>query len=413
MDRLILHIDLNSCFASCEQQDNPAWRHRPLGVVQDSGQRSIIIAASIEAKALGIGTGTPVWEAKQLCPMIQLVPARFERYVYYSRLFRCLCADYSDKVETFSIDELFLDISQTAHLFGAKNLNATEKQKDGALTIAWLLKRRLTEEVGDYLRCSVGIAPNKMLAKLASGSQKPDGLVFVGNKDKIPFLDSHPLWHICGIGNRIVKRLNRLGVFTVAQMRQIPQENLVREFGILGNVYARWALGEDDDPVLPFGKVALEKSYGHQVTLPKAVSPDQALSVLLWLCWQVTFRMRRHQMSAKTVSVFVRGEESYDYAQKTVLPCSTPIDLYQAAAFIFQSKLQWNKAVRFLGVSASNLQPALDTSLPLLEKEQKWHKISMVWDAMSLKYDPFLIYPARLLGKNLHKSEYNGFSKKF
>ncbi|MFC1653456.1 hypothetical protein ACFL1M_01250 [Patescibacteria group bacterium] len=402
MARIIIHIDLNSCFATCEQQDNPKWRNKPLGVVQDSGKRSVIIASSIEAKVLGIGTGHKVWEAQQKCPEIILVPARFDKYVDYARKFRKVCKEYSYLVEVFSIDELFIDATKTAHVFG------------GVKKIAYLIKKRLREEVGDYLKCSVGVAPNKMLAKLASGSEKPDGLVIVPEKNKLDFLDKHLIWHICGIGHRLEKRFNKLGVFTIKQLRQIPVKKLKEKFGIMGQVYADWANGIDHSLVLPSGETPPDKSYGNQLTLANNVDEKEAKSVILWLCWQVASRMRKHKMGGKTVSLYVRRKDKSAYAQKsTSFVCFSAWDIYRLSIHILDKKLNWKGQVRFVGVSISNLIPLSPATLPALSKDLKWLKLSQAWDGLSEKYSPFFVRPASLVDMDLKKTEFNGFTKKF
>lgn len=426
-DRVILHIDLNSCFASCEQQDTPIWRHKPLGVVQDSGKRGVIIGSSVEAKALGIGTGCAVWEAKRICPEIVLVPAHFERYAHYSRLFRQICFDYSYRVEVFSIDELFLDITKTAHLFARDIFGDLPRQsranagrhdpnviEDGALQVALRLKHRLQTDVGDYLRCSVGIAPNKMLAKLASGSQKPDGLVQIGYADRLAFLDQHPLWHICGIGQRIHARLNRMGIYTIQQLRQVPVDYLTSEFGVLGRVYWHWARGEDGSEVALAGEQPPDKSYGNQMTLPADTQSDkEVMEVLMWLCWQVAARLRDHGMGGRVVWMAVRQGNRWAGGQKAVSVCRTAYDLYRTVQYIYYQKLKWEGPIRFAGVSVGNLTPLSTTPLPLLPKEQKQLQLAEAWDAISRRYGVFTVRPASLVGKRLKQGHVNGFTKKF
>lgn len=400
--RTIIHLDINSCFASCEQQDHPDWRGKPLGVVQDSGKRSVIISSSIEAKMMGVATGCPIWEAKRLCPSIILTPARFARYAHYSRLFRQICHHYSDQVEVFSIDELFIDITDTHHLFG------------GPIHIAYELKYRLRIEVGDWLRVSIGIAPNKMLAKLASGSQKPDGLVVVDPKKRLEFLDIHPLWHICGIGSRIEARLHRLGIYTIKQLRQAPVAALEREFGVLGRVYWQWGWGEDYDPVAKAGEVPPDKSYGNQMTLPADTkSESETKTILLWLCWQVAARLRSHGASARVVWLGLRHADSWAGAQKATPSATTAYDLYRTTCYIYQQKLKWDGPIRFAAVGAGHLTSSKNITLPLDPWEQKQAQIATAWDKISDRYGVFTLRPASLTGKNLKQAILNGFSKKF
>ena len=400
--RTILHIDLNSFFASCEQQDNPLLRGKPLGVVQDSGKRSVIIASSREAKEKGIGTGMPIWEAKKIYPDIVITPANFENYIYYSRAFRKVCQYYSDQVEVFSIDELFIDVTHTQHLFG------------GALKIVQAIKDRLRVQVGSWFTVSVGVAPNKMLSKLASGSKKPDGLVRVLPEERLAFLDQHPLWHICGIAHRIQRRLNRLGIYTTAQMRQAPVEALTREFGALGKIYSTWAHGKDYSPVLKTGKIAPEKSFGNQVNLADNLERQQDIfRVFLNLCWQVAARMREKSMGARTVSLWLRYKDYGHHQQFTPgSACATAYDLYRTTKTIYK-RMGWDQPVRFVGISAGNLVPLDWIPLALFTTNAQRERAAGAWDRVAEKYGPFHLRPASLLRKGIKEAHLNGFTKRF
>lgn len=346
----------------------------------------------------------PIWEAVKLCPTLIARPARFERYAHYSRLFRKVCFDYSDRVEVFSIDELFMDLTETGCLFG------------GAIEVARALKRRMREEVGDFLTVSIGIAPNKMLSKLASGSQKPDGLVVVpsGKEARLQFLDAHPVSHICGIGSRIEKRLNDMGIFSIRQMRQVPKNYLKKEFGVLGETYWWWAQGEDFSPVSLAWEVDPDKSYGNQMTLPAdTVNEKETMEVILWLCWQVAARLRDHGAVGGCVSLWLRRGSESGGAQKKVALCATAQDIYRTAQFIYRHKLLWQGPVRFVGVSVSALSPLPTSPLPLFLKDYKQRRVAQAWDKIAQKYGVFHLRPAALLHKQLKETVLNGFSRKF
>jgi len=395
--KVILHIDLNSFFATCEQQDNPELRGAPLGVVQDSGKRGVIIGSSREAKMIEIGTGMLVGEARKIYKNINIVPAHFERYVDYSRLFRRVCQYYSDQIEVFSVDELFVEV---------------EKAK--AVAIVWEIKRRLRVEVGGWFSVSVGVAPNKMLAKLASGSKKPDGLVVVDPLKRLEFLDKFELWHICGIAQRIQRRLNRLGIFTIKQMRQVGAEVLKKEFGVMGEVYWQWAEGRDPSPIVSTEVRPPEKSFGNQVTLPADVMTEkEVMRVFLNLSWQVASRMREKGMGGKTVSLSIRGGGSGFHRQLTTgRDCATAYDIYDTAKLIY-TKINWAKPVRFVGISISKLIPLETAPLPLLGDGVKKERLSRAIDGISLKWGRFMVRPGKLLGGGIKDSELNGFSKRF
>lgn len=183
----ILHLDMDSFFASVEQQANPKLVGRPVGIIKGPG-RSCIIASSKEAKKLGIKTGTFVWEAKKIYPKIIFVPADFDKYFFVTKKFIEICSRYSPDLEVFSIDELFLDVTQTNHLFG------------GVWEVCKKVKQDIKREIGEHITCSIGISYNRLLAKLASAVRKPDGIFEITpeNRDKVLFKTK--LSSICGIG---------------------------------------------------------------------------------------------------------------------------------------------------------------------------------------------------------------------
>lgn len=288
---IIMHIDMNSYFASCEQQDNLAWRYKPLGVCEHLG--GIIIAASVEAKKWGIKTGTPVWEAKRLYPKIILTKTTPDRYRYYTARFLKVFADYSDKIEKYSIDEAFLDLTRSCMLKGVDPFVEAER-------IAKEIKQRMLFEVGDYIRCSVGIGTNKLVAKIASDMQKPDGLVVVRPENKHLLYKQLKLTDIPGIGFRMEKRLNELGIKTLSDLRDYSRNKLVEQFGVqgfhlynMGQLEGSWKEGFNEEPM---------KSIGHMYTLAKEHRTPGSFEPLLYkLSEMVAVRLRVNQMIGSNV----------------------------------------------------------------------------------------------------------------
>jgi nucleotidyltransferase/DNA polymerase involved in DNA repair len=253
-----------------------------------------------------------------------------------------------------------------------------------------------------------------MLSKLASGSQKPDGLVQVNYKDRLQFLDSHPLWHICGIASRTQKRLNRLGIYTVKHLRQAPKSTLVKEFGILGEVYWFWGHGQDFSPVSYAGEVDPDKSYGNQMTLPYPThNKPETFKVILWLCWQVAHRLRDHKTAAKTASLYLRRGDAAAHAQASTNYIATPQELFRLTKYIYYQKLHWQGPIKFASVSVSNLIPNSPSTLPIFDTQAKHQKIAGAWDLIAEKYGAFHLRPASLIDKNLKQTNLNGFTKKF
>jgi DNA polymerase-4 len=294
--RQVLHIDFDSFFASVEQQYNPLLRGKPVGVTATNG-RTCIIASSREAKRLGIKTGTRTYEARRLCPSIIFVSADFVKYFEVSKKFLNICKDYSAFVELFSIDELFIDITSTQHLFG------------GAYSIVSKIKKQIREEIGEYITVSVGISYNKLLAKLASGIRKPDGVFEIGKNDVESVYQKAELTDMCGIGERIKARLNTIGIYTLMQLRKAPLEALIEEFGnIEGHFLKDIGLGIDASSVIPYSQAPEVKSVGRNYCLPKNEYDKRVvLQNLFELCEEVGIKLRRLNKKARTIGVSLRG----------------------------------------------------------------------------------------------------------
>ena len=215
--RIILHLDMDSYFASVEQQFNQKLVGKPVGVLKALG-RTCVIAASREAKKFGVKTGTTVWDAKILCPQIVFVPANFDRYFLVTKKFIAICENFSPYIEVFSIDELFMDVTESQKFFG------------GVQNLCDQIKKQIKEQIGEYITCTIGISYNRLLAKLASGINKPDGLFEITFENRAQVLFSVKLTDICGIGFRLGKRLLSMGIKNFKTLQEIPIEFLQSSF---------------------------------------------------------------------------------------------------------------------------------------------------------------------------------------
>ncbi|MCX6784174.1 MAG: hypothetical protein NT141_03900 [candidate division WWE3 bacterium] len=251
-DPTILHLDLNSCFASIEQQANPLLRGRPVAVAAYVSPRGCILAASYEAKKLGVKTGMRVQDGKMLCKDLVVLPPDANKYRAVHLKMRQLLNSYTNLVTPKSIDEFVLDLAGSPSL------------KLGMAETALNIKRRIKEEVGDYLRVSVGIAPNRYLAKVASSYQKPDGLTVINNSNYAAIYDSLKLTDLCGIKEANAARLNEGGVYTVTQMYAASAATLKLAFhSVCGYQWYLRLHGYEIDDVL-FAR----SSYGNSYALP-------------------------------------------------------------------------------------------------------------------------------------------------
>ncbi|NVN90547.1 MAG: DNA polymerase IV, partial [Desulfuromonadales bacterium] len=217
--RVIMHIDQNAFFASVEQQANPELRGKPIAVVGGHG-RTVITTSSYEARARGVKTGMAVWEAKRACPELLIVVGDNRKYQHTSSKIVEIFRDYTPEVEVFSIDEAWLDVTSSLSLFESPE------------RIAHLIKARIRHAFG--ITCSIGIAPNKLLAKLASDMQKPDGLVVIKAEGVARVLERMPIKELCGIGKKMQRHLNMMSIYTCGELGRCDEARLTRKFGIIG-----------------------------------------------------------------------------------------------------------------------------------------------------------------------------------
>ena len=383
MHRTIVHLDMNAFFASVEQQRNPKLRGRPVAVV-GSGPRTVVTTASYEARACGVKTGMTVGEARSRCPDIIFVPAHNRRYTDTCARFVALCREFTPLVEVFSIDEVFLDITGSLRLFG------------GARRIVTGIKQKLASRMG--LTCSAGIAPNKLLAKLASDMEKPDGLVEIAPEEVSAFMEHVPVGSLCGIGPHTERRLAMLGIRTCGELGRADPLALRRHFGVVGEDLIRMARGVDDSPVVPVEQSPDPKSVGHSMTFDRDISCRQTLEdYLLLLAEMVGRRTRQVGCAGRTVALTVRYRDFATFTRHRSL--TTPIynsgDIFRIARSILAS-IALNEAVRLLGISLSNLTQA-PQQLELLPDRQRQQVITRVLDEVNGKYGDFTLTFGSLL----------------
>lgn len=391
MSRVIMHIDMNAFFAAVEQQSNPALRGKPVAVI-GSQQRTIILTASYEARSYGIKTGMTLYEARQKCPFLYLVPANNRLYTHVSREIMEIFQDYTSLVEVFSVDEAFLDVSGSLDYFGS------------AERIAYLIKSRIKARFG--LTCSIGIAPNKLLAKLASDMEKPDGLTLVQQDEITELLSDLPVGELCGIGRKTVQKLNRLGVFTCGQLSRFPVRQLKCHFGIIGWRLSLMGQGIDSSPVLSPEYEPAVKTVGHSMTLRQDISEREEIArFLLQLAEMVGRRARRYQVRGRTVTLTVRYADFSTFTRQRAqaFPICGSEHIYHAAVRILD-ELLLTHPVRLLGVRLSGLQHH-DAQMSLFEADRRAEQLTQSVDRVNDRYGEFAVMSGRLLevkGKGSH-----------
>lgn len=386
-------------------------------------KRTVLGAASVEAKKFGVKTGMQVWEAKKLCPQIILVPGDSDKYLETTKRFLNILKDYSPYLEVFSIDECFLQVkgysgqgavTENCHLKPVScNLDPwsdlTEMAKD--------IKRRIKQEIGEWITCSIGISYNKLMAKLAGSLQKPDGLVVIPNQEEaIKVLDKIELDEICGIGPRIKKRLNNMGVFDFQQLRAVPLPSLLASFKSYGQVLYNMARGIDCSEVVPFYEKEEVKSIGHRHTIDHDTADLLEIKqILLKLTELVARRLRSKNLVGKTVHCWYRsafqsstpGVSSQFHTrcgvmfqekgmQVTVLYTSDGLEIFKAAWKVFHQI--WNhEKIRMIGVSISNLKSKTPQNLNFLPEVKRNEVITSALDKINNKYGEFTLQRGILL----------------
>lgn len=382
--RIVMHIDMNAFFASVEQQANPELRGKPIAVIGSHG-RTVITTASYEARAFGVKTGMAKWEAIKVCPQLIFVVGDNKKYTYTSSRIIEMMRQYTPLVEVFSIDEAWLDVTHSLQLFSS------------AERIAYLLKAQIRQSFG--ITCSIGIAPNKLLAKLASDMQKPDGLTIIKPEEVSKVLETMPIKELCGIGKKMERHLNLLSIRTCGQLGRANEDMLTRKFGVMGKRYREWGQGIDHSPVVPQEEDDEVKSVGHSMTLRRDVDTQEDIQkYLLQLSEMVGRRARRYGVSGKTVTLYIRFADYFSNVskQETLINYINQSDEIYKAATAILSSIPIDQKVRLLGISLSNLQYHTQ-QLPLFPEEQRKAKMTQAMDAVNNKLGDFTVTYGSLL----------------
>lgn len=372
MERVILHVDMDSFFISVERRDDPSLNGKPSAVC-GSLKRSVITSASYEAREFGVRAGMSIFEAKKKCPQLILVKGDHKKYVETaSRIFSFL-KEFTPLVEVASIDEAYLDISESLLLF------------QSPLKIANSIKDGIREK--EKLTCSIGIGPNKLIAKLGSRLKKPDGLTIIKREEVKSLLKDLPISEMYGIGPKLTEELYSMGVFTCGQLAEISLNILRKKFGAIGHRLHEISIGFDDTPVVPFDEEEPQKSVSHYITLDEDTLDQNLLhKVLLQLSEMVTRRMRKEGLSGRVVSITIRYSDFYTISKQKKLSkwTSSGNEVFGEAWNLFSS-LRHSKPIRLLGVKVSTLKREI-CQLELFENRDKKEKLLKALDDINEKF---------------------------
>ena len=373
MSRIILCADMDAFFASVEQKTNPRLRGKPIGVI-GSNKRTVITTASYEARNFGVKTGMNIHEARKACPQLILVVGDNARYTHTCTVLAEVYRRFTPDVEIYSVDEAFLDVTTTHHLFG------------GPEEIGRSIKRSVRKLFG--INCTVGIAPNILLAKLASDLGKPDGLKWIKQEDVGNELRDLPVKELWGIGPKTAGKLALLGITTCGRLGNTPASLLRSRFGIYGEALRAMGMGICDREVQTESEEA--KSIGHSMTLSRDLGEKREIEIyLLRLSEMVGRRARRHDYMGKRISLVLRYTDFETFSRQcTLTDYTNDTHVIYGAALRLLHAIRMKRKIRLLGVSLSTLinDPH---QIPLIAEERKRRSVLQAMDRVNDKFGEF------------------------
>lgn len=373
---------MNCYFASVSQHYDSTLQNRPIAVM-GKGKGTVVIAASKEAKKYGIKTGTNKIEALKLYPEIIFVEPNFAAYVHTTSIILNIFKLFTPLVEPFSIDEAFLDVTDTYEILNGKH----------PIELAQDIKTEMRKQLGNIITCSVGIADNKLMAKYASDLQKPDGLIYLTPDIYTEVLDQHPLSDICGIGFRINKRLEIMGIKTVQELRKTKFQLLENEFGhVTGRFLYLASRGKSYGEVDPTKYFVDPKSVSHGETFTENKSGQDLYSDIYKLCEKVSLRLRKKEMYCKSISVYIKNHKFEGDHIYIELPFHTnnTIEIFNAIV----KRIPYNFVSRFICIAAINLSRYKEKDI--FNENEKNTYLQYAIDKINEKFGHFTILPASI-----------------
>jgi DNA polymerase-4 len=360
MVRVILHVDMDAFFASIEQRDNPELKGKPVIVGADPKEgkgRGVVSACSYEARRYGIHSAMPISHAYFRCPDAYFLPVDMKRYSETSAEIMGILHRFTPAVEPVSIDEAFLDVTGSIRLFGS------------GVKIASLIKETIKKE--ERLIASIGIGPNKLIAKIASDISKPDGLLEVKPEDVSKFLTPLPITRLYGVGMKMEAKLLKMGIEKVGELLKLSEEELSSMFGEMGRKLKEMAQGIDHSPVLA---VEAPKSMAHEVTFEQDISDGELIEKeLLLIAERLARRLRRRGLAGRTIILKFRFPDFTTVTRSHTLshPVYSAEEIYNEIRRLLSSIKRKKLTARLLGIVISKLEPRGEGQLPLFNMKEK------------------------------------------
>ena len=395
MNRVILHSDLNSFYASVECLYRPELRELPVAVCGDvEARHGIVLARNQIAKNFGVATAEPLWQAKQKCPRIVFVPPNFERYMRFSRMTREIYDDYTPYVEPFGLDECWLDMSGSTHLFG-----------DGKV-IADNIRNRIKKELG--ISVSVGVSFNKIFAKLGSDLRKPDYTTVISEKNFKEIVWKLPASELLYVGKSTNEKLRHYGIKTIGEIANIEQKYLTQILGKMGTMLWLFANGKDFSAVSETKHTHDDnsvKSIGNSTTTPRDLIDDEDVKITLYMLSEsVAARLREKQFKARTVQLHIRNStmDSYERQAKFDFPVCTAVEFAEKSFELYKKHHPKGIPLRNIGVRATDLIKDI-AQIPLFSENPKYdrtEKLEFVMDKIKSRFGNYSIQRALMLLDN-------------
>ena len=392
-----MHIDLNSCFATIEQQANPLLRGKPLGVAAYNKSAGVILAASIEAKKLGIKTGTRVFEAKQVCPDIIITEPDAKKYRHVHHAFAKLLNDYTSEVAPKSVDEFILDFKNTP------------RYGEGLIEIGSEIKQRIKNEIGDYITVSIGVSKNPFLAKTASNLIKPDGLVEINEHNHLGVYEKLDLIDLTGIGQQNMIRLNSHGIFTPLEFYHANPHKLKAVFNSIHGYF--WYLNLRGYEIGNYKPV--RRTFSHQYALQKPMTDLAEMApVITKLVEKLGFRLRNNGYKAQGVNIALRFKNNKKYSywhtgKKTKRVLYDSRDIYKEILTLFRKAPKGN--ITLVNVGVFNLSKKRNLQLELFKDAHKNEKLVEAMDKINNRWGRFVLTPGTMANTDNYVPNRIGF----
>lgn len=384
--RVILHSDMNNFYAGVECHHRPEIRNKPVVVGGDEEQRhGIVLAKNYLAKAAGIKTGETLWQARNKIDGLVVIPPNYPLYLRYSRLAREIYSKYTAQVESFGLDECWLDVSG-----------------DDGVLIANEIRERIKKELG--VTASVGVSYNKIFAKLGSDIKKPDATTIVSEENYKDVAWPLPVEDLLFVGSATKRKLNKYCINTIGELAQTPESFLQGKFGKVGSVLYSFANGLDQSPVMYADEHSCIKSIGNSTTTPRDLVNDEDVKIILYvLSESVCTRMREHGFRCRTVQISVRDNELFWFERQAKLPKPSYIsnNIAAAAMQLFLQLYHWNKPIRSIGVRVTDLvtenNPLQTSIFENEEQRQKFENLDKAVDSIRARFGHYCIQRASVL----------------